>query len=318
MTAETPDLQIAHYAEHQAPILLIYLDKSGIIIHANRFAACHLGDNLIGKTFQDMPLNFHGMFQLSQASACSSAAHLLSFNTTRGCLQTYQFYFYTSNNQIIALGHLDVDEIESISNELIAANQELNNLTRQLNFKNRELARANEKITELTRIDPLTQLSNRRYFSERIEDMISLANRKSQPLSLIMIDIDHFKSINDTYGHDAGDRVLQAFAGLMKINTRKEDLVSRFGGEEFIILLPFTDILQAYDFSERIRTDLSRKNLLGNGRQITASFGVSRLMPDEGSESVLKRADRALLQAKTLGRNRTVMNETQTLYRPDT
>ena len=318
MTAETPDSHIAHYAEHHAPVLLIYLDKNGIIIHANRFASCHIGDNLIGKAFQDMPLNFHGMFQLSQASACSSTAHLLSFNTTKGCLQTYQFYFYTSNNQIIALGHLDIDEIESISNELIVANQELNNLTRQLNFKNRELARANEKITELTRIDPLTQLSNRRYFSERIEEMISLANRKSQPLSLIMIDIDHFKSINDTYGHDAGDRVLQAFAGLMKINARKEDLVSRFGGEEFIILLPFTDILQAYDFSERIRTELARKNLLGNGRQITASFGVSRLMPDEGNESLLKRADRALLQAKALGRNRTVMDETQTLFLSDT
>jgi diguanylate cyclase (GGDEF)-like protein len=308
MTTETRDLKIAHYVDQKAPVLLMLLDKTGIIRHVNRFAARHLGGNLIGKRFSDMILNFHDTFQLEQFAACSDTAHLLSIDRSEGSSQTYEFHFYKLKNHILALGHLDIAEIESLSNELVAVNQELNNLTRQLNIKNRELMSANEKITELSRIDPLTQLANRRYFTERIEEMISLTNRKSQPLSLIMTDIDHFKNINDTFGHDAGDRVLRAYAGLMTLNTRKEDLVARFGGEEFIILLPFTDSLQAYEFSERIRMALSSADLLENGQVVTASFGVSLLMPGEGNESLIKRADTALYQAKTSGRNRTMIS----------
>ncbi len=318
MTTDTQDSKIVHYVDQQAPVLLMCLDKNGVIRHANRFASRLLGEDLIGKAFQKTILDFQDTFQLSRAATCSDTVHLLSFNTRGGLSQTYQFYFYTLENQILALGHLDVDEIESISNELVAANQELNNLTRQLNIKNQALTRANEKITELTRIDPLTLLANRRYFTERIAEMISLANRKSQPLSLIMTDIDHFKSVNDTYGHDAGDRVLQGYAELMKTNMRNEDLVARFGGEEFIILLPFTEIFQAHRFSERIRTALPEKDLLGNGRRITASFGVSQLIHGEESQILIKRADTALYQAKTSGRNRTMMAENQKEMSSDT
>lgn len=202
---------------------------------------------------------------------------------------------------------MDVNEIELLSTELFTVNQELNNLTRQLSLKNRELTRANETITKLSRIDPLTQLANRRYFYERIEEMISLANRKTQPLSLIMTDIDKFKNINDNFGHDAGDIVLKNYADLMKSNTRIEDMVTRFGGEEFIILLPLTDVSQAYEFSERIRKAFSLKDFLNNGHHVTASYGISQLKRDEGSSALIKRADMALYKAKNSGRNRTVI-----------
>jgi diguanylate cyclase (GGDEF)-like protein len=308
MEASTPGLEISSYIHQHAPVLFFSLDKKGIILSVNCFTARVLGEHMVGKNFQDAVLDFHQTFQLNHISH-SDTAHLLTIDTQNGSSQTYHFHFYTSGNDILAFGHLDVDEIESLSTELLTVNQELNNLTRLLNTKNRELTKANKIITELTKIDPLTQLANRRHFNDRIEEMISLAERKLQPLSLIMTDIDTFKNVNDRFGHDAGDLVLQGYAELMKKNTRKEDLVARFGGEEFILLLPSTDINEAYQFSERIRTGLSQKDLLGNGHIVTASYGVSQLIKDEGSIPFIKRADVALYRAKKSGRNQTIIAE---------
>ena len=312
MAADTHDLEIARYVVRNAPVLFLILDPDGAIRHVNRFAAGILGEHVIGKAFHDVIIDSRNRFQLGRAATCPDTVHLLNVETRTGAAQTYHFHFYASNGDVLAFGHLDVDEIESLSNELVAANQELNNLTRQLNARNRELKRANAKITEMTRTDPLTQLANRRYFDERILEMVSLANRKSQPLSLIMTDIDRFKSVNDNYGHDAGDRVLQGYAGLMKNITRAEDLVARFGGEEFIVLLPLTTIRQAHALAERIRTALSGCDLLGNGRLVTASFGVCQFVAGERIETFIKRADTALYQAKASGRNRTGLADSGT------
>lgn len=305
----SPDrTQIAHYLTHHAPVLFLILDNTGIIRHANRFARQYIGHPLTGRPFQDIILDFHHTFRLDQAVSCPDTAHLLEFDTPSGLSQTCQFHFYAAPDHVLALGHLDVVEITSMSGELVTANQELTNLTRQLNTKNRELIRANKKILELTRIDPLTGLANRRFFSERIQEMISLAHRRSQPLSLIMTDIDHFKRVNDTWGHDAGDRVLKGYARLMRSRTRSEDLVARFGGEEFIISMPLTDVNDAFAYSERIRCALTEEPLLENGQSVTASFGVTGLVFGDTSETLIKRADSALYQAKESGRNRTVSN----------
>lgn len=307
MNLEAHFSNIFSYVDQHAPIIFLLLDKKGMIHRANHFAAKLLGEKVIGKAFQDIILDFKNIFQLNKVMRCTDTTHLLSIRTQKDVTQTYHFHFFTSQTHILAFGGLDVDEIESLSTELLTVNQELNTLTRQLNTKNKALTRANETITELTRTDPLTQLANRRYFNERIEQMMSLATRKSQPLSLIMTDIDKFKAVNDTFGHDSGDRVLQGYADLMKSSTRTEDMVARFGGEEFIILLPLTDIVAAYALSERIRNALSMTDLLGNGHFITASYGVSQLIKNEGSTRFIKRADMALYAAKKSGRNRTVI-----------
>lgn len=299
--------EILRYLDLKANLLFMVLDRHGTICRINRFAEDVVGEKLIGKNIGKAIVDYGRRFDLSMAAQDPETAHLLNFNTMEGTTQTYHFHFYPSGDEILAFGHLDVAEIESLSQELVSANQELNNLMRQLNMKNLELKRANEKITELTRTDPLTQLANRRYFDERIDEMVSLANRKSQPLSLIMTDIDKFKRVNDTFGHDAGDRVLVGYAQLMKKTTRAEDLVARFGGEEFIILLPLTDIHQARSLAERIRTEIARQDLLENGHLVTSSFGVSQLAEDETIERFIKRADGALYKAKESGRNRTVL-----------
>jgi len=222
--------------------------------------------------------------------------------------QTYQFHFFKYDNKIIVFAHLDVDEIQILSNEVMSVNQELSNLSRELTKKNVELKKANEKIAELTRTDPLTDLANRRFFNERLEEMVSLSQRKSQPLSLIMTDIDNFKSINDKYGHDMGDKVLKTYADLMKSSVRPEDLVSRFGGEEFMIILPLTNSGDAYKVAERIRIKLSEKDILKNGVKITASLGVCSIKIDENIDSFVKRVDNAMYKAKESGSNRTVIS----------
>lgn len=299
--------KILHYLNRHAPLLFMTLDTRGTIGHINSFAARVLGDKVIGKVFGQVIIDFGQRFDLGSACEDSLKVHLINFETQSGATQTYHFHFFNSNDEILAFGYLDVDEVESLSQELISANQELNNLTRQLNIKNQELKRANAKIVELTRIDPLTQLANRRFFDERIKEIVSLAKRKLHPVSLIMTDIDKFKRVNDTFGHDGGDRVLVGYAELMKNTTRSEDLVARFGGEEFIILLPLTDIQQARTLAERIRKKISVQDFLENGYMVTASFGVSQLKREETIEAFIKRADTALYEAKETGRNRTIL-----------
>jgi diguanylate cyclase (GGDEF)-like protein len=122
----------------------------------------------------------------------------------------------------------------------------------------------------------------------------------------MMADLDHFKRVNDDYGHAAGDRVIKAFAECLSVNSRKEDLVTRYGGEEFIALMPNTRAFQGELFAERVRSTLADMDLLGNGNRLTASFGVAELAADDTGDGLLKRADEALYKAKENGRNQVV------------
>jgi len=123
-----------------------------------------------------------------------------------------------------------------------------------------------------------------------------------------MTDIDQFKKVNNTFGHDIGDTVLKGYAELMIKGSRKEDLVARFGGEEFIILLPLTSIQEALTIAERIRISLSKTDLIGGNNFITASYGISQLIENEKRERFIKRADDALYMAKNSGRNKTILS----------
>ena len=123
-----------------------------------------------------------------------------------------------------------------------------------------------------------------------------------------MTDIDHFKKVNDRFGHDMGDLVLKKYAALMKECTRAEDLVTRFGGEEFIILLPLTESTQAHMLAERIRTRLEQMNFIEKHR-ITASYGIASYRKNDSMQAMIKRVDTALYTAKNTGRNRTVLAE---------
>ena len=163
---------------------------------------------------------------------------------------------------------------------------------------------------EMAVTDALTGLYNRRYLESQLSQLIEQSADRGRGLSLLTLDIDFFKSVNDTYGHDAGDRVLQEVAGRIRGCVRSGDLACRTGGEEFVVVLPGADLGVAEKVGERIRKAIAAKPfMLGPGSHltVTASLGVSALssMPDT-VEDLLKRADRALYRAKREGRNRVV------------
>ena len=166
-----------------------------------------------------------------------------------------------------------------------------------------------EKLQELARTDPLTALANRRSIIEAIETEFLRSKRFGSDTAVLMIDIDHFKRINDTHGHEAGDRALVALARSLKTIARVTDLVARFGGEEFVVLLVGTDLSGAVDMAERIREAVAQIVLTSPSGdfRLTVSIGVAPLLneDDEWSDT-MSRADRAMYRAKNLGRNRVV------------
>jgi len=154
--------------------------------------------------------------------------------------------------------------------------------------------------------DPLTKTNNRTSFNDSVKREISLAKRGSKNLAMIFLDIDHFKAINDHYGHDCGDVTLASVAKWIKESLRDSDLVFRFGGEEFVILLSHTDLAGAELLAERIRASIAH-HILAYGMEtikVTVSLGVSALRGNDTPEEFVKRADDAMYQAKRAGRNR--------------
>ena len=164
---------------------------------------------------------------------------------------------------------------------------------------------AKETITQLVVTDELTGLNNRRFFNTSLSKTLSAARRHRQPLSLISIDIDHFKKVNDTFGHFMGDRVLKEFSLLLKMMVRVEDIACRWGGEEFIVLLPNTTSEAAVILANRICCGFEQYPRTTTP-VVTASFGVAQLQEGEDEDDLIRRIDAALYQAKHEGRNRVV------------
>jgi diguanylate cyclase (GGDEF)-like protein len=180
--------------------------------------------------------------------------------------------------------------------------------------RTKELEIAKEKLTTMANKDPLTNLYNRRYFTDIASNIQELAKRNNEPLSALMIDIDRFKNINDTYGHDVGDDVIVNIANILLQHTRKSDIVVRFGGEEFVILLPNTNIDGAAKIAEKIRVNIENQTIkLDENSTIktTVSIGVSQCSNSNSLniENLIKRTDVALYEAKRSGKNKVVIYE---------
>jgi diguanylate cyclase (GGDEF)-like protein len=169
-----------------------------------------------------------------------------------------------------------------------------------------ELAAALERISELATRDELTGCLNRRAMQERLVEECSRASRAGQPLCVVLLDLDHFKSINDRHGHAAGDAVLRGFAELARGQLRPTDLLARWGGEEFLLTLAATDALQAQECVLRLLQGLAQVHfdVVPGGLSVTASAGSTQWRRGEAIEAAIERADRALYCAKANGRNR--------------
>ncbi len=169
-----------------------------------------------------------------------------------------------------------------------------------------EMAIVNHRSQLAARVDTLTGLYNRRYAMERLTQAWSESERNGNPVSVLMLDIDHFKQINDRHGHDAGDAVLQQFASVLRSFSRVEDISCRFGGEEFLMITPGTRLAGARHLAERIRDAVDKRSFDTGGAalHITVSIGVAQKEPDQRTlEALVKAADNAMYQAKHSGRN---------------
>ena len=173
-----------------------------------------------------------------------------------------------------------------------------------LELSNQRLQENEAKILELMMTDWLTGGANRRHLDERLKNELDRAQRYGCALSVIMTDLDRFKQVNDTYGHSKGDEVINAFTDVITACVRATDFVSRYGGEEFVVVLPETTKEGARQLAERIRASMEATRIEGIPHPVTASFGVSTVLETDTVDEILQRADAALYQAKEAGRNR--------------
>jgi len=169
-----------------------------------------------------------------------------------------------------------------------------------------------ERTTELRLLatkDPLTGLLNRRHFFQLAEEECARCRRYDRPITVAMLDLDHFKKINDNHGHAIGDEALRLTAAAMRNELRQQDLICRYGGEEFVVLMPETDVQRGYEVQERIRAGIAQIDLRDGdqGVPLRVSIGMTQWHPPESIELAIERADANMYQAKSAGRNRVIM-----------
>lgn len=169
--------------------------------------------------------------------------------------------------------------------------------------KSKDLRTLHQKLKVMLNKDHLTGISNRKHFMDFLNKMYTMSKRHSQPLTLLMTDLDNFKEINDTYGHFKGDECLRKVAEILTETIRNEDLAARMGGDEFVVLLPQTTLAEAKNIASRIKKSVQTIDIKETGT-VTISIGAAVLRKEDDIDSFLKRADDALYQAKNNGRNR--------------
>ncbi len=281
---------------------LVVLDREIKIQYWNRWMAMHSGlpsDQIIGEPLFDF---FPHLSTPGFNKNCKSVLSFGNFAFFSQKLHRFLFPFKPDSSfgyrfdlmqQSCTMGPLRSDD-NSISGLFLI----VQDVT--------ELATYEQKLVEMNTKDALTGIYNRRYLESRLQEEFERHRRHSHPLSLIMIDIDFFKKVNDNYGHQCGDVVLQAVAEKTAAVIRKTDFVARYGGEEFCCLLPETAVDAAEIIAENIRTHIEQiENIFeGNCIKVTISLGISGLAAEDSPETLLKRADDALYQAKHSGRNR--------------
>ncbi len=204
-----------------------------------------------------------------------------------------------------------VGATRTISKDTLSARDELNNMREQADKTQAEIAKLHQELDRVStqaRHDPLTGALNRRGLEETLEREISTVRRKETPLSVSLLDIDNFKALNDTLGHEMGDSALSHLALVARECMRPQDTLARFGGEEFVILLPDTNLEKGIEAMTRLQRELTKRFFLAGSEKILITFsaGVAQLTNDESGMDAIRRADQAMYLAKRAGKNRVI------------
>ncbi len=287
-----------HNLYDSAPISYFSLDSKGVIIECNKTTCEMLGyslNEIIGQYVSKFFLDFDKKFFWH---LCKTKQGFKGRDAV--AVRKDQFRLYVLMDAIVNFGK--EEEIESVRCSLIDIS-EFKRLEHQLKEKN-------EMLETMNKIDPLTMLYNRRYLMETFVTEFEKASRYGYPLSLLMLDLDRFKQINDYFGHQTGDMVLKRVSDLLRENIRRGDIIARFGGEEFIIIAPFTDLEGAYDLADKIRLVIEKESSMEIEKDViinvTSSFGVSTYFNNNFNDmdEFIRAADDALYKSKRSGRNK--------------
>jgi diguanylate cyclase (GGDEF)-like protein len=285
--------------------IVVVLDRSGHIADLNRAATEELGLARYGPLPPELGAFWFGQPSAQDGEGEPTTREHLTLTARGGEERIYELSMVRLSKGTDAgralLTLRDVTEAERLARELKAR-------TAELSTANGELARMNARLERLANTDALTGVANRRRFMDRLAKEVERANRYGRPLSLLGLDLDHFKRINDTWGHPVGDEVLRRTGAILRDLGRDTDVPARLGGEEFAVLLPETEVGGATALAERIRRRIAAEEIEVEGRErfnVTVSVGVASLggAATDG-RALLKAADDALYRAKEMGRDR--------------
>ncbi len=306
-----PPLIIARLRSTTA-VALAEIDPSGCLRDANSGfirllpeAVGHEAEPNVAGYF--LSPRFPQLVELSRSGRESCYDGLLTIGDPDGRLRSLRGSVSRSGELLLLVAEFDIEELERVYDKALELSNELSQAQRELLSAHKKLKRREEEIRALSQTDQLTGIANRRRLEEVIAASYARVRRYGGTFALAMADIDHFKSVNDEFGHDVGDTALRTFAHVLRGQVRETDLAARFGGEEFIVLMPETDVERALQCAERIRTQFEQETIPPIPRPLTASFGVTTLEPNDTVMSLFKRADNALYTAKDSGRNRVVI-----------
>ncbi|NIR30529.1 MAG: GGDEF domain-containing protein [Gammaproteobacteria bacterium] len=301
------------YLEELNGVAVALLDDAGAVLEANRGFTRLLeettpqhGDARSAAWLFQQPRFADLTCALADESGCVFRGPI-TMGSARGTPRSLNASIYRRADALLFVGEYDVVGLERVASMALGLNQELADIQRELARRNRELKRTQAELETLSRTDAMTGLPNRRHLDDRLTDEVYRLRRYGSPLCVSLVDVDHFKTINDRFGHRTGDAVLRTVARLLAQSVRRSDFVARWGGEEFALLLPETRLVGACTMLERLRQTLSDYVVPPLTAPVTASFGVSEVGAEEDGESALCRADRALYRAKREGRNRVAL-----------
>jgi diguanylate cyclase len=220
------------------------------------------------------------------------------------------------NEELTAAESHETEAVVAVVSKLVQVNTRMQEQLASAEGKLQEQARQIESHAAEARTDFLTLLANRRAFDDEIARLVHVKHEASRPFSLAIVDIDHFKRFNDSYGHQAGDEVLRRVARVLCACTREGDVAARYGGEEFAVLFPNTRIEQAQQLVEQIResVDLAYFRFAGNSLHVTASLGVAEALGGEDAAGLIQRSDAALYAAKEAGRNQAQWHDGKAIH----
>lgn len=285
------------------------LDASGTLIEANAgflklidaAVSQPIGAN-VARTF--IQPDFATLLRGRAGSDGEIYRGLMTIGDYMGRSRSLHGHVWQVDGRLRVLAEYDIEELEQLNDTVLELNREYANAQADLAQVNLKLRQREAQILASSLTDPLTGVGNRRRLEQALAEVVGRAERTDGMLCAFIADLDHFKRVNDTYGHESGDKVLAAFGELLRRGTRATDVVARFGGEEFVVLMPDTCLADGVAIAERIRAAMADCRIEPLPAPVTASFGVAALVVGEQASTLLRRADGALYEAKRTGRNR--------------